>query len=83
MQLIDKIEAVITRMRWKAIFFDDDNDKDNANENQENQPETYGLKTPNTPQPVPEMSKTVKRRHTKNQQHREVVHTSRQNIKHV
>ena len=51
MQLIDKIEAVIKRMRWKAIFFDNDN----KDENQEDQPKTYGLKTPNTPQPVPDM----------------------------
>ena len=52
MQLIDKIEAVIKRMRWKAIFFE------NTNNDQEEEvyPETYGLKTTNTPQQVPEMA---------------------------
>lgn len=50
-QLLDKIEAVIKRMRWKAIFFDEESDIDN-----EHSEETYGLKTKNTPPPVKEMN---------------------------
>ena len=47
-KLLEKIEAVIRRMRWKAIFFDEDTDDD--------QPvETYGLKTNATPAQVMEM----------------------------
>ena len=52
MQLIDKIEAVIKRMRWKAIFFE----TTNGDQEEEAYPETYGLKTTNTPQQVPEMA---------------------------
>jgi len=48
MKLIEKIEAVIKRMRWKAIFFENDSEEDAQNEN-------YGLKTTNTPQQVPEL----------------------------
>ena len=52
MQLVDKIEAVIKRMRWKAIFFDNDN----GDEQEEEQSfETYGLKTTITPKQVPEL----------------------------
>ena len=47
-KLLEKIEAVIRRMRWKAIFFDGETDDD--------QPvETYGMKTNATPAQVMEM----------------------------
>jgi len=49
MKLVDKIEAVIKRMRWKAIFFDNDSDEEDE------QLDTFGLKTTNTPRQVPEM----------------------------
>ena len=48
LKLIEKIEAVIKRMRWKAIFFEID-------ENDETIPETYGFKTKHTPSQVKEM----------------------------
>ena len=55
MQLINKIEAVIKRMRWKAVFLDSTDD--NTIEEEEDEfPETYGLKTTNTPPPVQEMA---------------------------
>ena len=50
--LLEKIEAVIKRMRWKAAFFDEENE----NENEYQQEETYGLKTKNTPRQIPEMT---------------------------
>ena len=49
LKLIEKIEAVIRRMRWKAIFFDSDDEQDNE------LTENYGLKTSRTPDQVPEM----------------------------
>ena len=48
MKLIEKIEAVIKRMRWKAIFVESDKEEETTNEN-------FGLKTTNTPQQVPEL----------------------------
>lgn len=50
-QLLDKIEAVIKRMRWKAIFFDSETESED-----EITRETYGLKTKITPPPVKEMN---------------------------
>ena len=51
MQLIDKIEAVIKRMRWKAIFFDDTiENEENDSENEETF-DTFGLKTPKPQNP--------------------------------
>ena len=49
LKLIEKIEAVIKRMRWKAIFFDSENEQENE------VTENYGLKTTITPQQVPEL----------------------------
>jgi len=49
MKLIEKIEAVIRRMRWKAIFFEPDDKQEDK------KIETYGLKTTSTPQQVPEL----------------------------
>jgi len=50
MKLIEKIEAVIKHMRWKAIFFENTDDKDNIDHN-----ENYGLKSKNTPKVIAEM----------------------------
>ena len=50
-QLLEKIEAVIKRMRWKATFFDSESDNED-----EIVRETYGLKTKATPPPVKEMN---------------------------
>ena len=54
LQLMDKIELVIKRMRWKAYFYDKGN-KNNNNDN-ENIPETYGLKTQQCPPQVKELT---------------------------
>ena len=54
LQLIERIEAVIKRMRWKAIYF---LNKD-QNSNKESQHiQTYGLKTNKCPTRVPAMKK--------------------------
>ena len=52
-QLVESIEAVIKRMRWKAIFFDPE--RDAAEETLEI--ETYGLKTARCPAQVNSMKK--------------------------
>ena len=53
-ELIEKIEAVIKRMRWKALFFQ----PNDPNPNDESQnPQTYGLKTNKCPPQVPAMKK--------------------------
>lgn len=51
MKLLEKIEAVIKRMRWKALFLE----KENGNKQEEVPIETYGLKTNNTPPQVQEL----------------------------
>ena len=56
MQLISKIEAVIRRMRWKAMFFERNTEYENVNNKEDEFPETYGLKTTNTPPPIKEMT---------------------------
>ena len=50
LKLIDKIESVIKRMRWKASFF--------LSEPKENleKPETFGFKTKLTPSSLPELA---------------------------
>ena len=48
-QLTEKIEAVIKRMRWKAIFID-------SNEETEAKRETFGLKSSKTPPVVKELA---------------------------
>ena len=70
LQLVEKIEAVIKRMRWKAIFCN--------TPSEERQPniETYGLKSSNCPRQVKELipfendlmqlAKDIKFRRTKN-----------------
>ena len=53
LQLMDKIELVIKRMRWKAHFY---NERKDAKENETHTiPETYGLKSLNCPPQVREL----------------------------
>ena len=49
-QLIEKIEAVIKRMRWKAIFFTGENDEEDHTI-----PERYGLKSETCPKQQEEL----------------------------
>ena len=60
MQLINKIEAVIKRMRWKALFLENTSEnkeeKHEEEEEEEEFPETYGLKTTNTPPQIQELA---------------------------
>ena len=51
LQLMESIEKLIKKMRWKFIFADDD--KDNPESIERN---TYGLKSRNCPKPVKELS---------------------------
>ena len=55
LQLIESIEALIKRMRWKAIFYNP-NDPPDTNEEGE-APQTFGLKTNRCPKQVPGMNK--------------------------
>ena len=48
LQLIEKIEAVIKKMRWKVILYK----AQNENENKDMKRETFGLKTTNSPTQV-------------------------------
>ena len=50
-QLLEKIDMVITRMRWKAIHFN----SDTSNSKDEQNTEWYGLKSPYTPRQVKEL----------------------------
>ena len=49
---MEKVEMVITRMRWKAIHFNNNDSKDN---NIEENTEWYGLKSPYSPRQVQEL----------------------------
>ena len=49
LQLMEKIEMVIKRMRWKAIQFSN-------NENNNSKTEWYGLKSLSSPRPVKELT---------------------------
>ena len=49
LQLMEKIEMVIKRIRWKAIQFSN-------NENNDSKTERYGLKSLSSPRPVKELS---------------------------
>ena len=51
-QLMEKIEIVITRMRLKGIHFNNKNSRDN---NKEENIEWYGLKSPYSPRQVKEL----------------------------
>ena len=46
---MEKVEMVITRMRWKAIHF---NNNDSTDKNIEDNSEWYGLKSPYSPRQV-------------------------------
>ena len=49
LQIMEKIEMVIKRMRWKAIQFSDNEDNDRKTE-------WYGLKSLSSPRPVKELT---------------------------
>ena len=49
---MEKVEMVITRMRWKAIHFNSNDSRDN---NKEENTEWYGLKSPYSPRQVKEL----------------------------
>ena len=49
LQLMEKVEIVITRMRWKAIHFNNNDSRDNI---KEKNTEWYGLKSPYSPKQV-------------------------------
>ena len=49
---MEKVEMVITRMRWKAIHFNNNDSKDN---NIEGNTKLYGLKSPYSPRQVKEV----------------------------
>ena len=55
LQLIEKIESVIKRIRWKATFFDARNEGE-RNEEVTEKIETYGLKRINCPKQIPELN---------------------------
>ena len=56
-QLVESIEAVIKRMRWKAIFFDPEQDATTRITEETQEIETYGLKTARCPAKVNSMKK--------------------------
>ena len=56
-QLVESIEAVIKRMRWKAIFFDPEQDATTRITEETQEIETYGLKTARCPAQVNSMKK--------------------------
>ena len=49
---MEKVEVVITKMRWKAIHFNNNNSIDN---NKEENTEWYGLKSPCSPRQAEEL----------------------------
>ena len=49
---MEKVEMVITRMRWKTIYF---NNNDSVDKNEEENTEWYGLKSPYSPRLVKEL----------------------------
>ena len=52
LQLIDKVEAVIKRMRWKLYWY---YESDNNYKDEQNKKETYGFRSKNTPPPQLEL----------------------------
>jgi len=54
LKLIDKVEAVIKRMRWKLFWYYESNNNDDNN-NTEPQQENFGFKSRNTPPPQTEL----------------------------
>ena len=58
--LIEKIESFIKRIRWKAFFFVNNNDKEknqnnNISETQNHTESNFGIKTKSTPQQCAEL----------------------------
>ena len=62
-RLIEKVENVIKRMRWKAFFFErnEDEDQDELNDDQNSQNHKYGFKSRKCPPQIEDMesSKTI------------------------
>ena len=58
-RLIEKVENVIKRMRWKAFFFErnEDEDQDELNDEQNNQDHKYGFKSRKCPPQIEDMEK--------------------------
>ena len=62
-KLIDKVEKVLKRMRWKSLFFDIDQANSNANVNNNAQHQhinTINLKTRNCPPQIQDMKEFEK-----------------------
>ena len=55
LKLIDKIESVIKRMRWKAFFFLTCNSSNANSNNCDNMKETFGFKSKNHPAQINEL----------------------------
>ena len=51
LQLMEKVEMVIARMRWKAMHFNNNNNSSTDN-NIEDNTELYGLKSPYSPRQI-------------------------------
>ena len=58
-RLIEKVENVIKRMRWKAFFFErnENEDQDELNDEQNNQDHKYGFKSRKCPPQIEDMEK--------------------------
>ena len=58
-RLIEKVENVIKRMRWKAFFFErnEDEDQDELNDEQNNQDHKYGFRSRKCPPQIEVMEK--------------------------
>ena len=60
-KLIEKVEIVLKRMRWKALFFDNTNDNNNTNntntntQNSNQNPRKFTFKSRNCPPQMPGM----------------------------
>ena len=57
-KLIEKVEIVLKRMRWKALFFDNTNDNNNTNntntntQNSNQNPRQFTFKSRNCPSQI-------------------------------
>ena len=55
LQLMEKIETFIKRIRWKAFYYELNNNNDEPHEEENTVRETYGLKSPNCPPPIKDL----------------------------
>ena len=59
LKLVEKVESVLKRMRWKALFFDKDNDATRASQNTENDEEEnekeFRFKSRKCPKQMPDL----------------------------